>query len=532
MIAVILASFLALAFVLSLVAIPIAGRWGRRVGLVDVPDERRKLHVNSIPLIGGIVVFSVTVGICLAGFCFLAMGGEWHSLEYSTQLAKDYGGLFLASAVLLIVGIADDRFGIRGRQKLLGQIVACTILIIAGYRFEFSQILGVQLGDLSVIISVILVYLWLLGAINSINLLDGADGFASTIGIIIGLALCAIAAMTNHLAEAVLLASLTGALAGFLVFNFPPAKVFLGDAGSMLIGFVFAACAIRCSFKEATTLAFCAPVALLAIPMFDTLAAILRRRLTGRSIYAVDRAHLHHTLERRGFSPVVSLAVVAVLCAITAAGACLSVMFKTPVIAIVCALFVVVALVSTRIFGFAEFQLVSTKIATVGKSFFDVGRKANRKDHHSALQLQGERDWQLIWQRLVQFAKEHDFRIMRLDLHLPWIHESFHATYKKKTSMVEEGQNWTSGLPLYVERKVVGRIDIEASENREISPYETMNDLVSLLASLEPWFIEIMHSMDSGMPVVEPVEGDELATPVDDDTVNDSIAIGLEPQKI
>jgi len=281
-----------------------------KVGLVDNPDKTRKLHQTAIPLVGGIS-FCTAILISIPAVLLL---GQWAADFFSScdQAINDWlpwdlpavsighirkvditelVGLAIGGLFLLGVGVLDDWKGIRGRHKLIGQIIAATILMLFGYQFESVQFAGfnIKFG----VFAGILIYMWVLAAINSVNLLDGADGIASTIGIIMSASLGVMMLFLGDGIDAVVMFSITGALLAFLTFNFPPAKVYLGDAGSMLIGFLLAAMAIRSTFKQNSLFAFMAPVALLAIPFIDTGAAIIRRRLTGRSVFSVDRGHLH-----------------------------------------------------------------------------------------------------------------------------------------------------------------------------------------------------------------------------------------------
>ena len=322
----------------------------RRWNVVDRPDRQRKLHNAAIPMVGGVaVLLTMILAIPLSVYggaeCQFLFGQMMENLlarmpfdldsHQLTVRSSDYfelTGLLIGSIILVGVGVLDDRFQLRGRQKLFGQAVAVTTLIIFGYHFSEITVAGfkIEFG----IFSVLFVYAWVLAAINSVNLLDGADGIAGTIGVVMSLALSVMAIIQEQWSTALIAASMAGALAGFLRFNFPPAKVYLGDAGSMLIGFVLSALAIRCTFKQNSAIAFFAPVALLAIPFLDSAAAVIRRRLMGRSIFEVDRGHLHHSLMKRGYSPRVSLLWVTLLCTTTAAGAVLSLLNQQPVYAL------------------------------------------------------------------------------------------------------------------------------------------------------------------------------------------------------
>ncbi len=336
----------AIAAILASILVPWISRFATRLNLVDQPDSNRKLHKSAIPLIGGIAVY---LSVCITLVLIWLFG--YQSIILRPGDFKEFIGLFLGSGFILLVGVLDDSIGLRGRQKLVGQIIAVLILVGFGFRFNKFEIFGVpfEFG----IFSILVIIAWFLAVVNSINLLDGADGFAATIGIIMSIALSFMALYhpSGRPVDALILLAMAGSLSGFLRFNFPPAKVFLGDAGSMLIGFVLAAIAIRCTFKQNTAYAFFAPMALLAIPFIDTGAAIIRRKLTGRSIYAVDRGHLHHTMIKRGFSPTIALLWVASLCTMTAVGGTIAFIYRRAEFALVSIVLVVFVMIIGRIFA-------------------------------------------------------------------------------------------------------------------------------------------------------------------------------------
>src|SRR5262249_14448388 len=196
---------------------------------------------------------------------------------------------------------------------------AVTIVISSGLVVERVRLFHYHLefGLLAIPFTIF----WLLGAINALNLIDGMDGLLTSVGLIISAAIAVMAAYQGHWMAACMAVALAGALLGFLVYNFPPARMFLGDSGSMLIGLVIGVLALQSSLKGPATVALTAPAAILAIPIFDTAAAILRRKLTGRSIYTTDRGHLHHCLLGRGLSTRVVLLCISSFCLLTGLGA-------------------------------------------------------------------------------------------------------------------------------------------------------------------------------------------------------------------
>src|SRR5262245_10512270 len=351
----------AASLLLCLALTPVARALARRVRLVDRPDNRRKMHGRAVPVAGGLPI--------LLSACLALAGALWFFAPLPpspTGQNPNLLGLLLGSLFICAVGLADDFGYLRGRHKLVGQCFAVGIVIVAGVQVRQIHVFDwtLELGLLSVPFTGFI----LLGAINSLNLIDGMDGLLSSVGLIITLAMAALAAVGGHWVAACIALALAGALLGFLRYNFPPASIFLGDSGSMVIGLVVGVLAIESSLKGPATVALAAPTALLTIPILDTLAAIVRRKLTGRSIYSTDRAHLHHCLLRHGLSHRRALLLVACLCLLTVVGALASLACKNEVLAILSGLAVVGILVLTRMFGHAEFVLLQKRFAAIAVS--------------------------------------------------------------------------------------------------------------------------------------------------------------------
>ena len=503
----VLIAFIA-SLVFALATLPLFSRLALRIGLVDLPDNSRKLHKSAIPMVGGLTVFSASIVVI-----FCTLGYYVDTLRFRPHDGLELTGLAVGALLLLLIGLADDLWVIRGRQKLLGQIVCCGVLIFCGFQFDKVVFAGmtINFGDLGFIV----VLGWMLVAINSVNLLDGADGFAGTIGIVMSLALGVMAVYQGKIVDAVICVSLAGALIGFLRYNFPPAKVFLGDSGSMLIGFMLGAMAVRCAFKQSAAYAFFAPVALLAIPLLDTGAAIVRRRLMGRSIYTVDRGHLHHRLAKQGYGPRISLLWVALLCTMTAVGGVLALINRQSEYAIASIVIVVLVLFFARIFGLAEFRLVSNKAMSIGRSFIR-GVDKNKTHVQSAVHVQGSRDWKEIWEQVCQFADEHELNELTLDLNVPWIHESFHATRRKAGVKKDSSAEWYALLPLVVDNRIFGRIEIAGSKDGKFTHHQVVNDLLKITADLE----QTLHDLSSTPSTITNVA--EIAAASDSTEANGS----------
>lgn len=527
MTAVILAFLVALTLAITL--IPAFMDFARKVGLVDHPDDKRKLHKTAIPMVGGLAIaFCVTtavLGTCLfetrmpesfaavSSAVSLLVPDSWmvpqlliSPLDFSQLL-----GLLLGSLVLLAVGLADDRFGIRGRQKLLGQLAAATVLVLFGYHFEKVTVAGVRIEF--EVFSIFFVYAWVIASINSVNLLDGADGVAATIGVVMSVAMTVMMVSQGKIIDAVVAASVAGVLIGFLKYNFPPAKAYLGDAGSMLIGFLLAALSIRCTFKQNSAYAFFGPMVLLAIPLIDTAAAIIRRRMTGRSIFAVDRGHLHHSLAKRGYSPRVSLLWVALLTSTTAAGGAMAYLYRQAEIALTSIVIVLVVMIWCRLFGVGEIQLVTRKASLVARSL--VKQTPGLRDDllQSAVHVQGNRDWQAVWKQLCEFADHCKIDQLTLDVNAPWMHESFHATCKRSDLVsTEKNHEWFATVPLIASGKVFGRVEVNASPTCGLTHHQVVSQLLEVVAMIEQSMVE-----------TEEVVADTSDSPSDDPALCDTV---------
>ena len=500
MIAVVLAFFASL--LTAIFAVPMFSKIGTAVGLVDLPDNKRKLHTNAIPLIGGIATFASTL-IAVTFVTWLSLNFQELFLSWSRPVyslfSSDFPqlivslrptdkeellGLLIGSIVILIVGVLDDRFAIRGRQKLLGQFVAASVLIFFDYHFDEVTFAGLTIKfD---VFSTIFVYGWVLAAVNSVNLLDGADGIAGTIGIVMSIALGIMAIYLGHALNAIILFGFAGALLGFLKFNLPPAKVYLGDAGSMLIGFVLAAMAIRSMSKQTSAFAFFAPLALLSIPFIDTSAAIIRRRLTGRSIFEVDRGHLHHSLMKRGYSPTASILWVMALSLTTATGGVLSLINRQSIYALVSIAVVIFVMMANRIFGNAELKLVTRKATSLANALLNKTPEGDSTNvRQSIVHVQGNRNWNEVWQQLSNFADDSGLLELTLDLNAPWIHESFHATRRRRDIASGGNHEWYVQIPLIAGQRLFGRVEIVGSGEEKLSHHQIVERLSTTTKIIE-----------------------------------------------
>lgn len=289
---------------LALALTPVIGRVATRLGLVDAPGGR-KVHEHSVPRLGG-------VAVVLSGVLALAIVAALRPGTIDTPTWLAVRPFVIAGGLIFFAGLIDDVRGLGAAPKLLFEFAAAGVIIWSGLLIERVTLLGHTwpLGWLAIPITVT----WLVGLTNAFNLIDGVDGLAAGIAVLAGGACGVILIMRGHAPEAMLLGALVGAALGFLCFNFAPASIFLGDSGSLLIGFLLAATAITGWQKGATALATAVPLLIFALPIADSALALLRRSVTrpsdGRSIVATlrqiarpDRGHIHHRMLGLGWSP-------------------------------------------------------------------------------------------------------------------------------------------------------------------------------------------------------------------------------------
>lgn len=468
---------LVLGFLASLVLTPIVRSVAIRFGIIDQPDNHRKLHTRVVARAGG-------TAILLSTLLVLGGAGYFHFdlKTLSTDLVIPYLCLFVAMLVIWAVGFADDLWSLRGRQKLLGQIAASAVLIWGGFAIKTVSVFGfhLELGWLALPFSMI----WLLACTNALNLIDGADGLCSTIGAIIFASLGVLAAINGHFSEAAIAFAFCGALLGFLVFNFPPASIFLGDSGSLLIGLVSGALAVRCSLKGPAAVTFIVPLCILFLPLLDSTMAIVRRKLTGRSIYTTDRGHIHHLLRGKGLSDRGLLLVVAAIGVFTATVAIAGMHLIGDWVGILGILLVFGVLVKTRAFGYTEMVLLFRRSTHFAASFLERVNSDDTSAKHRAIQLQGSREWDKVWQTMVEFAEREQLSSMEMDLHVPWLEEGFHGTWRR-SKMPDRQERWNVNLPIFAGERIAGSVHMCGLAERD-NMLGCLNRLTLLIEDVGP----------------------------------------------
>lgn len=289
--------------VLALLLTPVIGRVSTQLGLVDAPGGR-KVHARSVPRLGG-------VAVVLAAAAALAIVAVMRPGTIDTPNWLAMRPFVIAGALIFAAGLMDDVRGLGAGPKLVIEFAAAGVMLSSGLLIERVTVLGFTwpLGLLAWPVTTA----WIVGLTNAFNLIDGVDGLAAGIAVLAGGACGAILIVRGHAPEAMMLAALVGAAVGFLRYNFEPATIFLGDSGSLVIGFLLATTAVAGWQKGATALAAAVPLLIFALPIADSALALVRRGVSsppdGRSIRSTlrriaqpDREHIHHRMLALGWS--------------------------------------------------------------------------------------------------------------------------------------------------------------------------------------------------------------------------------------
>jgi UDP-GlcNAc:undecaprenyl-phosphate/decaprenyl-phosphate GlcNAc-1-phosphate transferase len=293
------------ALAVVLVLTPAVGRVARVLGVVDQPDEKRRIHLRAVPRLGGLGIF---LGLFVPALAFLDLSGP-------------YRGILLGAAFATTIGMVDDFRGLPWWGKLGGQVAAAAIAVQAGVVIDRFTFPFVGVHDLPYWVAVSLTVLWVVAMMNMVNFVDGLDGLAAGICAISGGTFAVIALSLGKPEAAVLSAIVAGGCLGFLRHNFYPARIFMGDSGAMLLGFLLATVAVEGLLKTAATVALFFPLFALAVPILDTSFVVARRMKYRESPWAPDQAHLHHRFLRRGFSQARATVYLWAWCALLAGAA-------------------------------------------------------------------------------------------------------------------------------------------------------------------------------------------------------------------
>ena len=274
---------------ISFIITPLVKKLAIKVNAIDIPKDERRVHNKPIPVMGGLAIYiAFVIGTIL----------------YNGILTTSQIGIIIGATIIVIGGIIDDIKDLSPKYKVLIQVIAAICLLASGIRIstvtnpfrEFYPYLSI--GWVYIPVTII----WIVGVTNAFNLIDGLDGLAAGIAFISSVTLMIVSLLNGRLEAAFLTAVLSGAVLGFIPYNFNPASIFMGDTGSQLLGFLLAAISIEGAIKSATSFVIAVPILAFGLPIYDTLFAMIRRKVNGKSMMQADKGHLHHRLLDMGLS--------------------------------------------------------------------------------------------------------------------------------------------------------------------------------------------------------------------------------------
>lgn len=277
------------ALVMSFALTPVVKTFAQKIGAIDNPGEARRVHSHPIPRMGGLAIF---LGFILSVILF-------------AEITRPVQGILLGAIIIVVVGAIDDIVSLKASVKFVMQIIAALVAVYHGVLIErimnpniFSTAESISLGFFAIPVTVI----WIVAITNSVNLIDGLDGLAVGVSAIDSLTMLVIALVVSEGNIAIIMAALAGGCIGFMPYNLNPAKIFMGDTGALLLGYVLASVSVMGLFKFYAVVSFAIPFLVLAVPLFDTVFAFFRRLLRGQNPMAPDRGHFHHRLIDMGLS--------------------------------------------------------------------------------------------------------------------------------------------------------------------------------------------------------------------------------------
>jgi len=395
----------AISFLIALALTPIVRDGIGRFGFLDHPDGGRKQHVTAVPRVGGIAI--AIAYISTFGIAFLL------PFSYSLVMRRALPTILqlaMVASVVFLTGVLDDLVGLGAWQKLLGLGGAAALAYFAGIRVDIHLLHGLPGGP---VLGFLVTVIWLVFCTNAFNLIDGMDGLASGVGLVATLAMLVAALTQGNMALALATMPLAGCLLGFLRYNFNPASVFLGDSGSLLIGFLLGCFGALWSEKSVTLVALTVPLLAFSVPLMDVLLSILRRFLRNKPIFGADRGHIHHKLLDRGLSPKTAVLTIYGFCSVVAILSLMMSSIQSRFSGLIVIAFCLVAWFGIRHLDYAEFAMAG-RMFLKGRFRQIIASETKLLDFEKALGRTANVEG--IWKELVNCSREFGFEGVQMSV--------------------------------------------------------------------------------------------------------------------
>lgn len=294
----------------SMLLTPVAEKIAVKFGAIDKPNER-KVHKKPIPLWGGL---GIAFAFFIAVFISIMIFRNYKVVALDERIIRNLTGIFIGGVLIVILGMVDDKINVPAKIKFIAQILIAVILIKFDVAITFLTIPGIGLVYLPVWLTWLLTIFWIVGLTNAINLMDGLDGLLAGISTIFALLFFIVAILKGPFVVALLMMGLAGSSLGFLRYNFNPARIFMGDTGSLFLGLMFSSLSIMGALKVTTAMALFIPLLIMGLPVIDTSFAIIRRFIGKRPIFSPDKEHIHHKLMDTGLTQRQAVFYIYIIC--------------------------------------------------------------------------------------------------------------------------------------------------------------------------------------------------------------------------
>jgi UDP-GlcNAc:undecaprenyl-phosphate GlcNAc-1-phosphate transferase len=409
----------------SLILTPLIRRLCERFKLLDVPLDGRRMHNRGVPRLGGVAIYLA----CVIALSALPLVDNLLTQTLRAYKAEIFLTLIPATLVLLF-GIYDDVRGANATVKLSGLGLIATLFFLMGGRIEGLHLPFIGSFHLPLILSYLLTVVWLVGIANAFNLIDGIDGLASGAALFSSLVILTISFASGHSLMIVFSLILCGALAGFLRYNFNPASIFLGDSGSLFVGFSLAALSVIESQKATTTVAVAIPILAFGLPVVDTGVTIARRLISGKPLFQGDKEHIHHMLIARGWSQQRAALVLYAACVAFGLMAILFTSASSPLIAL--ALFVL-AVVTVVGLGHLRYHEVDELRAGVKRTVGDrrIRVANNLRVRRASVALSKANNFNELFEAIGLMLEFEEFAYANIQLGQPGCVESNKRAFKE-----------------------------------------------------------------------------------------------------
>ncbi|MCD4824483.1 MAG: undecaprenyl/decaprenyl-phosphate alpha-N-acetylglucosaminyl 1-phosphate transferase [Phycisphaerae bacterium] len=460
----------ATSLVLALLMTPAVVGFARRYRLYD-PRGARKMHTSPTPRIGGIAIVIPMMAVAITAMLLPWFSGIFEGMGQKMVV------LFATSGFIFLLGIVDDLRDIPAKVKLLGQIAAAIVVCGFGIRIDTIPQFDWMFGYMGWIVTII----WIVAITNAVNLIDGLDGLSAGISAAACAVIAGFAIYNGQVAMGILMLSLLGALLGFLVFNFNPAKIFMGDSGSMFLGFFLATASVVCATKVATVMGLVLPALALGLPIFDMILSVFRRVLDRRSVFAADRGHVHHRLVDMGIKHHHAVIIMYVVTLLAAGGGLLIMVLRDRGEILVVVIVLLTLLSLFRLTGVLRFRKIWNQVSENLARGREVKRE--RKDFES-MQIHFRAAWTFDqwWQAVRRMARRMGFQKLVIHYRREDSREIQTLTYSRPSGDKKADEMMRLNIPVQQDADnhlVRVEIDVPIAE-----PLETIGRRLSLFGRL------------------------------------------------